>query len=275
MPITADQPRDDDLFPEQLRLTKDGYFGLKTFRVVTDVIEKAILAGGLPKIGEPWNEQDPELKACVCVEVGTPRRLGGRDSDQDGGDAGGRVGWMAVPCTYATPNPTTFVVAERGKSYTEFDNGEDTDTVYKELERVELLGVPLVQGAPINNGDGAQRSKSRLSARITSWYDMNYALPISLFVTLSNPSCVNDAPIELPRIFGTNRPLPFTRGQVLYKGWDEIGPDQGLLKVVQRVELAADWHVRWVPEDSQGNARNGRVTSRIYEYANFTGLWIP
>lgn len=266
------QPRDNDLFREELWETADGFFGMRTYRVRTDIVELALAKDKIPKIGSSWSDSSPELKACVVVKRGPARRLGGKDEHADYGEAGGRCGWSAVPVEYATPGEGSFRIAPDWRSWTELTTQQDTATIYYPISRTSNYNeAPLT---PIRNGDGATVTVGRLSVKVTAFYDPAFLLPLARWIALMRPSKVNADVLRLPRIYGTTSYFDIPPRSAKYMGFSDPAIEQQHLRVEHHFELAETWDEIWQPENAKGEALPGKIiTDTIYEAADMSGLW--
>lgn len=272
MPLLAELIRNRDEFPWEVMRSSTGTTGLRTFRVNTDLVDKALTATGLPALDDPWDSIDyPDLKV---VQVGPAKVLGGYDPTGDG--AGG---WCAVPVRYATPNGQLAVFPQPGLKWTEIQAGVEAYTGYFPLKRKTgpTPDVPNidVSGAlgPSNNGDGFPVKQATYSARVHTFWEPDHVYDAARLVRLSRPCKVSNGVIRLPRVMGYQQlEWVLAPGQVLYLT-HEVARDGPAMRITHHLEISQDFLFRWQYQDAKGRAVGGVVFDQVYEEADLGGLW--
>ena len=280
-------PLSDDLngYVSTIRRTTRGYEGVRYARVFATDEASAIIAPGLPAIGDTW----PNLPGCIVQELGEPVRFGGRI------DESGSQFWI-IPVRYQTPRPTALAATRYrvpGEAITEYFNNSENITIFSPVggipagrAKLDANGNPTadpVVDTPTNNGDGASVPFMKLGARVHVWYDPNQPPDMGLFARLGQPAAVNNAPVSLPpRDYSIVR-QNFNAYEVLYAGFAESielsgrpgldGTPKALLRVTHTLMLAGTHDVVWGSVDERGAPTGDKYADIVSAETDFTGLW--
>jgi len=275
--------------PPSINETDGGMEGEKWFWVNCDDCDRALAALGLPKRGDAWSAEFPEL---VCRNR-VARHAGGT-SDASTGLNGACV----VQCTFRTlggggelPSPQvgqsfTYVVPQVGSQQLIYDVRYGTDQYPAWTNPDQSPADPVYEQirSPIAGGRGASISVG--ATRMCIVVDM---LPNALtailprMMWLQRWQSVNPEVIQLPPVIGALNRFTLQPGQAKYSCFEipqtplVAGDGQRLLRVTHQLEIAPDFKFRWKEEDQWGQAFGDEVESQVYfsdaTADSFAGLW--
>lgn len=229
----------------ELRRTDTGYTGTRHYKVDSDDETDALLAAGVPRIGDPWSPQLPLLAVRQVSRVWVG------------------VGSSVMRADYSSPRASLFDPG--GQSHTELAGGVTTATVYQ--------GV-LASGAPDGQAieGGAPRKLGQLQVRVSAYFNPGEVTSTMLAGWLALSGWLNSNPITLPRVGFTSAIFQLQPGQALYNNFE--GPrEQGDRVIVTHVlDVAPNFdYVQAIVNDKDEVI--GTEQRRIYGQRVFTGLW--
>lgn len=266
MPIEAKLTRNTDDFTETLEFSTSGATGVRHYRINTDILDLAIYAQGLPKIGDAWSEALPTL----CVNrIGPFVRLGGQDTSGDGDG-----GIIRVTVSYTTP--TFGQQAADFSTWTEIRTSITSQNIIEPIARIQPQPEPGQGLVPILEGDGVDVNVGTLAVYVHTYKrksDPGHIIPLTLVMDLLYPQCkLNIDAMTLPRLMRTNRGLNFRERELLFCGIESINDLGDHIEVVYHMEARADWVFVWQSTDTEGRLAT-TYEDQIYGAASFAGLW--
>lgn len=253
-------------FEESLGETPRGWVGQRNYLVNSEDAEEVMMCPELPQRGDKWSAKLPMVRV---VARGPCVRLGGKRSTNETVS-----GWARVPIYYEETGYGVLKVPEPGNAHdawTSWVPAVGTQRIYEGLERFYESTTPI--DGPIDNGQGADIYVGQFEARVSAFYPLSEVLPIRDWVRKSQVATLNEYPMDLPRIFGTERRLSFAKGEILYLGPGTIETVNDWLRVEHVLKVAQSWEKVWQVEDAQGRRTETLVRDRLYEYADLRSLW--
>lgn len=242
-------------FVWSIREAEDGADGVQNWIVDTTDFALALLAAGLPRLGEAYSSEFPTL-TCREREV---HELGW-------GDAVGE-GHVRVECRYRTPNSGGTIDPGIGNDY----------TVPRPVQGSVQVLYGINESRQIGNGAGAPKFQGYVdfeahAFRTKGDFIQNNGWQQALVALLTDPR-VNDGTVRLPPLLGIGFDVTFSAGQLLLTDYSYQPHDQqGLVEVVMGFSARVDHLVRWRLQDADGNAVGDEQATAIYAQASFAGL---
>lgn len=256
MAILATPFHDPERGYERIEIRADGtVYGERSYRVNSHDPVLAIVAPGVPRIGEPWSEVERSLK---CEHIATEYLGGGDASPQEGG------GHTIIRAQYST-RPITILPYEPGQAFTELSTQEASVTIYATLD-----------GRSIAAGRGTTKETGFLEAVVYVVRDVgaNGAGIDWAAIVAAMDKPINQSQITLPPLLGSETNITIPAGFARFKGATTPTPLPGnRLRIGYRLALAPDHLERWSEEDFEGNAVGSVQTGAIYEASDYSGLW--
>lgn len=250
MTITATIVDDPRLWRPRVRRQEGGWIGTRYYRINSRDPGMARKATGLPKRGDSWGDDEPDLRV-VSIDV---EPLGGEKSDPI---AGG--GWSIAQVRYETAG-----ISVLGPHV--YDGQLWTRISTSVVTRPQELDV--VTGEVIREGQGATVEDAIVEATV---YHYRSTLP-SFATFFAKMRTVNQAPLELPNVEGKGKGITFAAGEVRYRH-PEIGSRDNLIEVAHHFALAPDHKFRWVAIDDRGEVADDPKVSDVYVIGDLGGLW--
>lgn len=274
MPIEAKEFRDTvNGKAGYLKRARAGFEALRYFQVNSDLEHVALFAPGLPKIGDPYS-QDEELRLCVVTDIGPTERMGGMDR---GDGTGG--GLTYVPVRYQSLSSVGGGGNEPPRPQAHLDTW---CTVRTSLETqpitlpVDEDDVPDEAAAQIMNGEGTTRPAVVCDYLVSVAYDERRGVPdLDRFDALGDPCHTNRGAVTFPPILRTDLRRTKAPGECLYKGY-EMAQDGDLLVVTHTIAVRSrgelSWKFTWELKDDRGEV-TAIMESRLVPSADWTGLF--
>ena len=244
--------------------TAEGRRGQRTYLVQLHDEARALEAPGVPRIGDPWSDDQPNLVA-VSREA---RYQGGRETASAGAGA-----MMHIVVGYETPGRfgAAPVVPRLGLGYTELEGDPQTASRLFGIDPPQFAPDTLPAGAAwapgrvaIDNGRGADVEVWRLTAFVTRFMEPSVFSVARLRELIAMAGTVNEQEYLLPPLFARGGPmLALLPGQGLYRR-PTLSMNGELLAVRHEIALAPNHHVYWQAEDQQGRADGGVLVSQVY-----------
>lgn len=204
---------------EKLRQTRTGFIGHRHYIVDSRVVSEGIVAGGLPRIGDPWDAALADLKADDIELV-----------EQGGVVSQTERGYSVWKVSYLTPELQ--VLDPTGSPWTELDLGTVQVTVYQGVTAAGLpSGESIVGGAPKEVG--------RVAAIVHDFVPKISGVPLA--ASLPFQGFTNSQQLTLPRVQRTPVGATFSEDEVLYLGIEDVIEVGAKLEVLHRVHLAPDF----------------------------------
>ena len=238
--------------------TGDGERGLKVFHVNTHDEVRALTAGGIPRLRDPWSVDRPGL---VCVGLVT-EYLGGTDDPVrgDGGRHHVRARYESLTARGRLP------LRIPGTSYTEEQVQSTTVNV---LFPIEDPRTPYVIGPPLANGQGAPVEVSSVALAVHLFKPRTYQYDRRDYDQLWGK--VNANEVTLPPAYEGALAQTYAPGTLRWRASQAI-PSPEPIEVIHTFVPAEDHLFRWRLEDSEGRGTTTVFVSRVYASADFPAL---
>jgi hypothetical protein len=226
------------------RLAGSEWEGLRWFHADTDDVTEAMLASGLPAIGDPWDLTNlPDL---VVTRVGPPAGAWGRAG------ATGMSGTILIPVAYRTPG-IQVLPYEVGDAWTEIASGQSSIQVQTGLIYDGTNWVPDLMLPAINNGQGMQKVVGTLEARVTAVYsESGYHAKKNTWGQYTAEACFNGDAFTVPPIRGGVTPHAIAAGEAQYMGFEMEMIGKGKVRATHRLSLWGTNTYTWFETDEAG-----------------------
>ena len=203
----------------------------------------ALAADGLPATGDPFDATLAQLKASRFEPTLEP----------------GKHGFYRVRVEYREDNP-------QDGSITPAD-GVAVTTLIEQSRVTENVDYDVTLTTKLtHDGSGVPKLLNAMTVRVTTF---SSTVPdLAALVLLSDPPTVNDAPVSLPRLMGSEQTLDIDSGQLLYGGFRLFRQGE-FFGVEHELLLRRTWQVPKWPRDPEGNPVGGATLYPIYEAADF------
>lgn len=243
----------NDRFGEAPRFeqTADGTVGVEDYRVQTPDPIVALLAAGVPEIGQP----NAFLNTLLCRK---------KNARYVGGD------WCAVNVTYATEGAGGQITPEPfvGTSYSRIIPG--TTTIQRRYD-VRIETDFNTYKSPINGLRGTTVTVGTMTLEVTAFPQSFAAADLRTLIRLARRNSLNQDTVTAPPLLGTQISLAFDPGELKYVTF-EMDREGGLLRIRHYMEMAEDFDFVWYEEDELGNAVTG-FRSVVYPSEPFAGIF--
>lgn len=246
-----------DLRP-RLKIGERGQAGTRWWLVDTDDETEAVLASGLPALGDPWDVT--RFGGCTVRDIGPAEILGG-------GSTGGHEGWSVVPVQYSSNGYAGQTPLPRDVSdqWSEIRGGSRGVQVYYGVD-----GSPGWQ-LPIHNGTGLSIESGDTQIVVRTHLPATAPIPLAKLISLSTPNKINDRQVLLPPIYRTSNRLTFNKGELRFKEY-AVAMVNNLIQISCTLVAARDHTAVWTKTNDKGLA-TAVVFSQVYEEADFGGVW--
>ncbi len=233
---------DDQKYPGAFTEDRNGYRGLRFYRVRCATHEEALEADGLPAIGDPWSQS----KLLVQVHNREARR------ERMGGD------WFIVKVEYEVNNGQ--VPAVGPAVVTRIVPSTTTRSVNFDITGTKKL---------TSDGRGVPRLVTVTLFEVVRYF---HTLPdLAPYRNITDEPKINDGPVVLPNLFGSGQGMPVGVGELLYA---KFTPDAEGERFSIRSELhwRRDWRHYRNAETPAGEAAGAQEALDMYESGSFAGL---
>lgn len=289
-PIIATR-RHEPEHPESITRRRDGLRGRRWYEVNTGDPAQAVFAMGLPKIGDPWQQNNTDLASLVAVQIGEPDVWCHIRGESD------RQGVTYVPVEYETPTFSSGQQPdpppEANLRHTVYSYSTGAITVHKGLsmspdERALALAIPFgpqsgtileadESGAYlIANGNGASKSIGQIVATVHGYRRIDRPFDEAAIEDLFTDPAVNADRVTLPSSYGAGRDRTFNAGKLLASGVkiEVVEASTGRLWHLElTLGIAFNWFEYWANVNQDGQPQGERVfASKKYRSANFAPI---
>lgn len=266
-------------------ITQDvnGYTGRRTYKVNTGDVAEAMMATGLPALGEPWNAALPQL---VVTRIGPVNAWAHKPATSTDN------GWCYIPVEYSTPSGggtgRTDPPPAPNLRHTVLTYTERQTTVYKGLvpnsnDPNPSTSAPAVSqtGAVIEaddgtlligDGEGAPKSTAATVCTVHAWHAEDDPFAIEPLIEASTDPPVNDDQVQLPAIYGSGQPMQCAKGTLRFVGY-ELTFESGLWHLQTKFERAVNHYHYWAAVNEKGQPAAEKIyASKVYRNAPFQQL---
>lgn len=253
------QRKDDASHRSLIRENGNGIEAVEWYLVNTDDCRKVLTAPGLPQVDDPFDAiAYPDV---LCYGRAVETKIGGEDVST------GRVGWSWVRVDYATPGSGVFNTPNLypGQKWTEIELSERSENIQVS---------PFDTAKPsINNGDGLNIERGMVILVVHRCWELDHQPDFARYNTLTRDRLFNDAPITVPKVFGSGAQWTVPAEQAQYKGYET--QVQGKVLIVKHfLQLGLEPLYGWFPLNPLTLAyENYKVYAKVYDKASFAGLW--
>lgn len=222
-----------------------------------------VMAGpvtGLPLRGESFSAGLPSLR---CVDR-VWEKIGGRPDEE------GLHAWSRVICTYReAPGGYFELPVKPGEKMSFLGSELSTQRVRFGLKPDNSMDLEH----PVDNGDGADVDVGGKTVTIRYGYTNTQfaALNKAQLMDYETEQVVNNAPVTIPNVNGSSVNISVGAGQLRFRGWRPIGPENGAWNVDYEFSWKKDHMYAAVDLDAHGVGANVRF-HKLYKEVSFAGI---